>query len=285
MNENRMHRAVSADGTEIVGTVRGQGPPLILQHGAMDHGEVSWGSALPYLTHRYTWHVPSLRNRGRSGHSDDSTPPRLLEDLTAYVASLGRPVSLVGLSLGGALALEAAHRIDQVTAVVAYEPAITAVIDEETRGRLAETVMNEEARAVLQGRLADGVRRFGQFVGNDEEVLQAAPQEQGECADDGARPFDGRRPPGTSATPARGAHRCRTGLAGRTDRPPRHVADRTRLHLGGRQSHQPRAPLRVVPATLRGGRTPADQTARRAAFLRLRRVGQRDRMARGEGHQ
>jgi pimeloyl-ACP methyl ester carboxylesterase len=175
MNENRMHRAVSDDGTEIVGTVHGQGPPLILQHGAMDHGEISWGSVLPYLTHRYTCHVPSLRNRGRSGHSDDSMPPRLVEDLTAYVASLGQPAPLVGLSLGGALALEAAHRIEQVTAVVAYEPAITAVIDEETRGLLAETVVNE-ARAVQEGRLADGVRRFGRFVGNHDEVtaLEAA---------------------------------------------------------------------------------------------------------------
>jgi hypothetical protein len=47
MNNNRSHRAVSNDGTEIVGSVHGQGPPLVLQHGAMDHGEISWGPALP----------------------------------------------------------------------------------------------------------------------------------------------------------------------------------------------------------------------------------------------
>jgi pimeloyl-ACP methyl ester carboxylesterase len=169
MNNNRSHRAVSNDGTEIVGSVHGQGPPLVLQHGAMDHGEISWGPALPYLTDHYTCHLPSLRNRGRSGHSDDSTPPRLVEDLTAYADSLGQPVALVGLSLGGALALEAAHRAEQVTAVVAYEPPITAIIDEATLGQFTETV-RDEAQAVQEGRLADGVRRFGRFVGNDEEL-------------------------------------------------------------------------------------------------------------------
>jgi pimeloyl-ACP methyl ester carboxylesterase len=120
---------------------------VVLQHGAMGHGEISWGPALPYLTDHYTRHLPSLRNRGRSGHSDDSTPPRLVEDLTAYVDSLGQPVALVGLSRGGALALEAANRAEQVTAVVAYEPPITAIIDEATLSRFTEAVRDEAQRS------------------------------------------------------------------------------------------------------------------------------------------
>ena len=169
MSEERIHRAVSDDGTEIVGTVHGQGPALVLQHGAMDHGEVTWGSALPHLTDRYTCHVPSLRNRGRSGRSDDSTPPRLVEDLIAYAASLGEPVGLVGLSLGGAIVLGAAGRLADVTSVVSYEPVVTEVIDEHTFGRFAETVMHE-AELVDEGRLADAIRTFGRFVGNEQEV-------------------------------------------------------------------------------------------------------------------
>ena len=175
MSEERIHRAVSDDGTEIVGTVHGQGPPLVLQHGAMDHGEVTWRSMLPHLTDRYTCHVPSLRNRGRSGRSDDSTPPRLVEDLAAYAASLGEPVGLVGLSLGGALVLGAAGRVP-ASAVVSYEPAVTEVIDEHTFGRFAETVM-QEAELADEGRLADAIRAFGRLVGNDAEV--AALEEAG----------------------------------------------------------------------------------------------------------
>ena len=175
MGEERIHRAVSDDGTEIVGTVHGQGPPLVLQHGALDHGEITWGSVLPYLTDHYTCHVPSLRNRGRSGHSDDSTPPRLVEDVTAYAASLEEPVPLVGLSLGGALVLGAATRLEQVTAVVAYEPALTELIDEVSLELFAEAVMHE-AQAVEEGRLADAVRIFGRLNGTDEEMaaLEAA---------------------------------------------------------------------------------------------------------------
>ena len=175
MGEERTHRAVSDDGTEIVGTVHGEGPSLLLQHGAMDHGESTWGSVLPYLTDRYTCHVPSLRNRGRSGRSDDSAPPRLVEDVTAYAASLGDPVGLVGLSLGGALVLGAAGRLAQATAVVSFEPVVAEVIDEDTFGRLTETVTHE-AELAGEGRLADAIRTFGRFVGNDEEVaaLEAA---------------------------------------------------------------------------------------------------------------
>ena len=175
MNEQRTHRATSPDGTEIVGTVHGQGPPLILQHGAMDHGEITWGSALPYLTDRYTCHVPSLRNRGRSGHSEDSSPPRLVEDVTAYAASLGEPVALVGLSLGGVLVLGAAAELEQATAVVSYEPAVTEVIDEATFARFGGALV-QEAQEVEEGRLSDAIRTFGRLVGNDDEVasLEAA---------------------------------------------------------------------------------------------------------------
>jgi pimeloyl-ACP methyl ester carboxylesterase len=35
----RVQVAISADGTEIVGRVRGQGPPLVLVHGGWGDGE------------------------------------------------------------------------------------------------------------------------------------------------------------------------------------------------------------------------------------------------------
>ena len=59
----RIHRAVSADGTEIAGRVQGHGPPLILVHGAYGDGEIAWKALLPYLTDRYTCYLPSTRGR------------------------------------------------------------------------------------------------------------------------------------------------------------------------------------------------------------------------------
>lgn len=101
MNE-QIHRTKSADGTEIAATVHGQGPPLVFVHGAMDDGTLQWKPAVPYLADQFTCHVMSVRNRGRSGHSEDLSPPRLVEDVAAYASSVGEPVGLVGLSIGGA---------------------------------------------------------------------------------------------------------------------------------------------------------------------------------------
>jgi pimeloyl-ACP methyl ester carboxylesterase len=54
VTEERVHRAVSADGTEISGRVQGQGPPLVLVHGGFGNGEVAWETLLPHLTDRFT---------------------------------------------------------------------------------------------------------------------------------------------------------------------------------------------------------------------------------------
>ena len=176
MTDERIHRAVSDDGTEIVGSVRGDGPPLVFVHGMMDDGTLQWEPTASCLADRFTCHVMSVRNRGRSGQSQDVSPPRLVEDVAAYASSIGEPVGLVGLSAGGAFALGAANRLANLTGIVAYEPAVLLVITEEGRERLIAAVMRE-VEEVQQGRLADGMRIWSAFVGNDEE--NAALEEAG----------------------------------------------------------------------------------------------------------
>jgi pimeloyl-ACP methyl ester carboxylesterase len=83
VTEERVHRVVSADGTEISGRVQGQGPPLVLVHGGFGDGEVAWEALLPHLTDRFTCYLPSTRGRGLSGDNPDHSPPRLDEDVTA----------------------------------------------------------------------------------------------------------------------------------------------------------------------------------------------------------
>jgi len=50
----RVHRATSADGTEIAGEAYGQGPPLVLVHAGLGHGTLDWAFALPSLSDRFT---------------------------------------------------------------------------------------------------------------------------------------------------------------------------------------------------------------------------------------
>ena len=170
-NDYQTHRIISNDGTEIVGVVHGQGPPLVFVHGAMDDGTLQWKPVVPYLYDHFTCHVISMRNRGQSGNSKDLSPPRFVEDIAAYTSSLSEPAGLVGLSLGGTWVLGAASHIPDVKGVVAYEPFVMEVMSEEALNQYADVVKREAAEA-REGRLAEAVRIFAEFVGNDNEITE-----------------------------------------------------------------------------------------------------------------
>jgi pimeloyl-ACP methyl ester carboxylesterase len=168
MSTETIHRAVSADGTEIAGRVVGQGPPLVLLHGALLSGETAFEEMLPHLTDRYTCFLPSTRGRGLSADSEEFTGERLLEDVVAFVNSIGQPVPMFGWSGGGMMALGAAASSDAVSSVVAYEPAVLEEWDEEFLGIFGDTLAQMNAE-VEQGRPADAARRFMAVVCNDDE--------------------------------------------------------------------------------------------------------------------
>jgi pimeloyl-ACP methyl ester carboxylesterase len=167
--EDRFHRAVSPDGTEIVGRVHGQGPPVVFVHGAMDDGELCWGALLPFLTDRFTCYVPSTRGRGLSDDHAEHTFEHLIQDVTAFVDSIGEPVGLVGTSSGGTISLGVAARTSAVSAVAVYEPTVLEGIDEETLGQFGE-VVGRVAEAAAQDRPTDAARTYLEFVSNDEEL-------------------------------------------------------------------------------------------------------------------
>ena len=118
----RVQVAISADGAEIVGRVRGQGPPIVLVHGAWGDGEVAYEALVPHLADRFTCYTPSTRGRGLFGDNPDHSPPRLQEDVTAFVDSIGEPVCLVGWS-GGARRWVRPPKMT-VAAVAIYEPGV-----------------------------------------------------------------------------------------------------------------------------------------------------------------
>ncbi|MQA13760.1 MAG: alpha/beta fold hydrolase [Pseudonocardiaceae bacterium] len=177
MEEQRIHRAVSDDGTEIAGRIYGQGPPLVLIHGAMADGELEWGELLPWLTDRFTCYVPSMRGRGLSGAHPDLSREARVRDVAAFVESIGEPVGLVGVSGGGMLALGTAARTSAVTAVVASEPVVFEVLSEEVLAGFWEAV-GRMAAAAEQGRAAEAAGTFLALIANDEEVaaLSADPE-------------------------------------------------------------------------------------------------------------
>ena len=169
MHPDRTHRAISHDGTTIVGRVDGQGPPLVLVHGSLEDGDQCWEAMLPYLRPHFTCYLPSTRNRGRSGESDDLSPRRRVEDIVSFVDSIGDAVSVFGESDGGALALGAAEHSDAVTAVAAYEPVVFEVADQVLQDTLQDT-LPRVGDAMTDGEVADAARIFSEVVANDDEL-------------------------------------------------------------------------------------------------------------------
>lgn len=170
MSEGRIHRAISDDGTEIAGRVSGHGPPLVLVHGSLEDGDLNWDPMLPHLKDRFTCFLMSTRGRGPSGGADDLAPGRRLEDVTAFIDSIGEPVCLAGESDGGALALGAAARTGAISALAVYEPVVTEMVDDEIEARLEDTIARV-SEAAAEGRLTQAARAFGELVANEDELM------------------------------------------------------------------------------------------------------------------
>jgi pimeloyl-ACP methyl ester carboxylesterase len=173
MSDTRIHRTVSADGTEIAGRVQGQGPPLVLVHGGIGDGEFAWDALLPHLAGRFTCYLPSTRGRGLSSDNPDHSPSRLQEDVNAFVDSVDGPVCLVGWSGGGEWVLGAAAQSDSVAAVAAYELVVGSVFGEDDLARIG-AAMQEVGMAVADGRLVDAVRAFAPGFCTDDEIAALA---------------------------------------------------------------------------------------------------------------
>jgi pimeloyl-ACP methyl ester carboxylesterase len=119
-------RIASADGTAIALFTSGDGPPLILVHGAAsDH--TTFRVIGPRLAARFAVHAMDRRGHGGSGDSLPYSIEREFEDVAAVAKALaaeaGQPVAVLGHSYGGRCALGAALLTDSIGRVIAYEGA------------------------------------------------------------------------------------------------------------------------------------------------------------------
>ena len=120
---------LAPDGVPIAVFRSGEGPPLVLVHGATaDH--TTWRTSGPLLAARHTLHAIDRRGRGASGDGGAGAPyaiEREFDDLGAVVdvlaAETGAPVDVVGHSYGGRIALGAALRTTNLRRLVSYEGA------------------------------------------------------------------------------------------------------------------------------------------------------------------
>ena len=113
----------SKDGTAIAYERSGSGPPLILIDGALCSRAFGPSPKLvTRLAAQFTVYAYDRRGRGESGDTPPYSTAREIEDIAGLIDAAGGSASLLGLSSGGALALEAAASGLPVERVVAYEP-------------------------------------------------------------------------------------------------------------------------------------------------------------------
>lgn len=124
INEAVKTSVVSRDGTEIAYWTSGDGPPLVLVHGApADH--TRWRPLLPFLEQHVAAHAIDRRGRGASGDAWQYSLEREYEDVAAVVdavaAACGQRVDVYGHSHGGLVAFGAATLTANIRNLVLYE--------------------------------------------------------------------------------------------------------------------------------------------------------------------
>jgi pimeloyl-ACP methyl ester carboxylesterase len=115
----------SKDGVEISVQKAGSGPALLLIHGSLLNGSVSWGAVLPKLTEHFTVYAMDRRGRAPSGDAKEYSLSTEADDIASVVDAIGGPVAILAHSYGALASLEALDRLKNVPHLILYEPPVT----------------------------------------------------------------------------------------------------------------------------------------------------------------
>ena len=122
-----LRRVTSPDGVSIACEVSGEGPPVVLVHGA---GSARWSFDLvrPELESGFTVIAIDRRGRGDSSDGQGYEVEREFDDVAAVVRDAGDGALLVGHSFGALVAAGAAQLLDGLPRLVLYEPPMGGVL-------------------------------------------------------------------------------------------------------------------------------------------------------------
>lgn len=150
----RTDAASAPDGTEISYRQLGDGPGLVILHGAMSSAYNHMELAEALASH-FTVFVVDRRGRGLSGaYSPDAGLPEEAEDLIAVLRKTQAPYAL-GVSSGAIILLNAAPQIATLTRLCIFEPPL--VSDAPTARAALARLNSELAAGDLTGALVTGM--------------------------------------------------------------------------------------------------------------------------------
>ncbi len=160
-----MLRHVTApSGVRIACEVSGEGPPLVLVHGA---GSARWSfdGVRPHLESRFTAIAVDRRGRGDSTDGEGYALESEAEDVAAVVRDAGEGAMLFGHSYGGLVAAEAARLLD-LPRLALYEPAMgEGLTTIETIERWERLIEAGDRDAVIR-------ESYRQLSGYDEDAIE-----------------------------------------------------------------------------------------------------------------
>ncbi len=115
----------SPDGVQISVQKAGAGPALLLIHGSLLNGSLSWGAVMPKLAERFTVYAMDRRGRAPSGDAEEYSVAKEADDIASVVAAIGAPITVLAHSYGAFATLEALNQLKTVSHLFLYEPPVT----------------------------------------------------------------------------------------------------------------------------------------------------------------
>ena len=160
-----LRHVTSSDGVRIACEVSGEGPPVVLVHGA---GSARWSfdAVRPLLEPSFTVIAIDRRGRGDSTDADEYELRREYEDVATVVRDAGEGAVLMGHSYGGLVAAGAARLLEDLPRLALYEPPMGGVLADPA-------TIDRWERLIEDGDRDPVVREFlGQIGGYDESAIE-----------------------------------------------------------------------------------------------------------------
>lgn len=138
----------SNDGTRIAVECAGQGPDLLIVHGGT--GDRSrWQPLLPLFASHFRVCAMDRRGHGASAAGSNYSLKKEFEDVAAVVNSRSGSVFVLGHSIGGLCALEAAFLTKRISKLVLYEPPLQDLDHTEVADRMEKMIRADNREQAL----------------------------------------------------------------------------------------------------------------------------------------
>ena len=146
---SRVSTIVSRDGTRIALECRGKGPSLLIVHGGSGDRK-RWVSLLPLFASRFSVCAMDRRGHGESDPGPDYSLRKESEDVIAAVNAQPGPAFVLGHSIGGVFALEAAFMSKKISKLVLYEPPLQDLDHTPVANRMAQLIASGKREEATQ---------------------------------------------------------------------------------------------------------------------------------------